>query len=127
MKTGIILLSHGSRLPDALNTLHELVEKVKAGGDFDLVTGASLQFNQPDLQTAVARTVSAGMDRIIVAPLFLYMGMHMKKDIPEILDQERKKYPHVRFDMTGNIGADNKLAEILLDRIGKVVSSIGSN
>ncbi|MFZ5632394.1 MAG: sirohydrochlorin chelatase [Bacillota bacterium] len=121
MKTGVILLSHGSRLPEAQKTLKELVEQVKAGGNFDLVTGASLQFNRPDLQTAVAQTVSAGMDRVIVAPLFLYMGMHMKKDIPEILDEERKKYPHVRFDMTGNIGADRKLAEILLERIGKVV------
>jgi sirohydrochlorin ferrochelatase len=121
MKTGIILLSHGSRLPDAQVTLDKLVEQVKAGGNFDYITGASLQFNQPDLPSAVAETVSAGMDRVIVVPLFLYMGMHMRKDIPEIIQDQRKKYPHVRMDMTGNIGADRKLAEILLDRIGEVV------
>ncbi|MCL6610671.1 MAG: CbiX/SirB N-terminal domain-containing protein [Peptococcaceae bacterium] len=121
MKTGIILLSHGSRLPDAQATLADLVEKVKSGGKFDYVAGASLQFNQPDLPSAVAEAVSAGMDRVIVVPLFLYMGMHMKKDIPEIINEERKKYPHVRMDMTGNIGADRRLAEILLDRIGEVV------
>lgn len=121
MKTGIILLSHGSRLPDAQATLNDLVEKVRARGKFDYVTGASLQFNRPDLPEAVAETVSTGMDRVIVVPLFLYMGMHMKKDIPEVMEEESKKYPHVKFDMTGNIGADKKFAEILLDRIGEVV------
>lgn len=121
MKTGIILLSHGSRLPDAQITLNHLVGQIQATGDFDYVTGASLQFNQPDLPAAMAKTVSAGMDRVIVVPLFLYMGMHMRKDIPEIIQEEGKKYPRVKFDMTGNIGADRKLAEILMDRIGEVV------
>jgi len=121
MKTGVILLSHGSRLPDAQDTLALLVEKVRAGGVFDRVGGAALQFNRPDLPEALAEAVAAGMERVIVAPLFLYMGMHMKKDIPEILDEERKKYPGVRLDMTTNIGADGKLVEILLDRIREVV------
>lgn len=121
MKTGIILLSHGSRLPDAMATLYDLVEQVKAGGGFDYVAGAALQFNRPDLPEAIAQSVSAGVERVIVAPIFLYMGMHMKKDIPEILEEESKKYPQVRFNMTGNIGADRKLAQIMLDRIGEVV------
>ncbi len=121
MKTGIVLLSHGSRLPDAQATLNKLVDQIKAGGDFHYVAGASLQFNRPDLPTAVAGAVSAGMDRIIVVPLFLYMGVHMKEDIPEIIQEESKKYPGIQFHMTGNIGADKKLAGILLDRIGEVV------
>lgn len=121
MKTGIILLSHGSRLPDAKAALEELVGQVRAGGSFDYVTGASLQFNQPDLPAAVAETVSAGVGRVIVVPLFLYMGVHMKEDIPEIIDRERKKYPQLRMEITGNIGPDRKLAEILLDRIREVV------
>ncbi len=121
MKIGIILLSHGSRLPDAQDVLGGLVEQIRSAGDFSHVTGASLQFNRPDLPAAVAETVSAGVDRLIVVPLFLYMGMHMKKDIPEIVEEERKKYPRVRIDLAGNIGADRKLAEILLDRIREVV------
>jgi sirohydrochlorin ferrochelatase len=48
------------------------------------------------------------------------MGLHMKEDIPEILEEERKKYPGVEILMTRNIGADNKLAQIVLDRIGEV-------
>jgi sirohydrochlorin ferrochelatase len=120
MKTGIIMLSHGSRSPEAQVTVHELLEMVREKSSFYFVTGAALQFNQPDLPAALAETVAAGVDRIIVAPLFLYMGLHMKEDIPEILEEERKKYPGVEILMTRNIGADNKLAQIVLDRIGEV-------
>ncbi|MCL5057992.1 MAG: CbiX/SirB N-terminal domain-containing protein [Actinobacteria bacterium] len=121
MKTGIILLSHGSRSPEAQVTVQELLEMVRGKSNYDFVAGAALQFNQPDLPAALAETVSAGVERIIVAPIFLYMGLHMKEDIPEILEEERKKYPGVDIVMTRNIGADKKLAEIVLDRIGEVV------
>lgn len=120
MKTGIVLLSHGSRSPEAQVTVQELLEMVKEKSQYYYVGGAALQFNQPDLPAALAEAVSAGSERIIVAPVFLYMGLHMKEDIPEILAEERKKYPQVAIVMTRNIGADIKLADIVLERIGEV-------
>ncbi|MHB8158356.1 MAG: sirohydrochlorin chelatase, partial [Desulfocucumaceae bacterium] len=115
MKTGIVLLSHGSRSPEAQVTVLELLDLVKEKSHFDYVAGAALQFNQPDLPAALAETVAAGVERVIVAPVFLYMRLHMKEDIPEILEEERKKYPGVEIIMTRNIGADKKLADIVLD------------
>lgn len=120
MKTGIILLSHGSRLPEAQITLRKIIDQVVATGDFEVVEGASLQFNQPDLPTTIIKVAEMGMERIIVVPLFLYQGMHMKKDIPGIINEHRLIYPDIDIVMTGNIGADPKLVEILLDRIGEV-------
>lgn len=120
MKTGIILLSHGSRAPEAQITVRKLLSLVREGSGFDYVAGASLQFNQPDLPAALELAFASGVKKIIVVPLFLYMGLHMKKDIPEIIRAERQKYPGVQIIMTGNIGADRKLAEILLKRIGEV-------
>lgn len=121
MKTGVIILSHGSRSPEALITLRKLKDMVIAKGNFDAVEGASLQFNQPDLPAVLADMAGRGMDRVIVMPLFLYMGMHMKRDIPEILAGQRELYPKMQIVMTANIGADKKLAEIVLDRIGEVI------
>lgn len=121
MRTGIILLSHGSRLPAAKNTLNELVRQVVSTGNYDTVMGSALQFNQPDLQTAISEMVTQGIQRVVVVPLFLYMGVHMTEDIPEIIEEERKKHPQVQIDMASNIGADPRLTEILLDRIGEVV------
>lgn len=120
MKTGIILLSHGSRAPEAQVTVDEITDHINKMRTFDYLVSASLQFNQPDLPSAIEMAVSAGMEMIIVVPMFLYNGLHMKEDIPEIIQEESKKYPGVEFAMTRNIGGDRKLAGILLDRIGEV-------
>jgi len=93
---------------------------VMQGGKYDNVEVASLQFNQPDLPSSLANMHSRGMDKVVVVPLFLYMGLHMKRDIPEILAEQRALYPSMEIVMARNIGADSKLAEIVEDRIREV-------
>ncbi len=122
MKTGIILLVHGSRLPEAQATLHILKELVAQESHYDLVEGASLQFNQPDLPAALATMAARGMERVVVVPLFLSQGVHMKKDIPDLLAKEQARYPQMDIVMTNNIGAHRKLAEIIMERIQEVSS-----
>lgn len=121
MKTGIILLSHGSRLPEAQVTLNHMKEMVSQLGNFVLVEGASLQFNQPDLPTALANMAAHRMERVVVVPLFLYKGVHIQSDIPTILAKEKTRYPDMEIIMTNNIGADPKLAEIIMERIREVI------
>ncbi|MBF7083296.1 cobalamin biosynthesis protein CbiX [Desulfallas sp. Bu1-1] len=117
-KTGIILLSHGSRLPEAQVTLQKIKNMVIAGiTDNFLVESAALQFNQPDLPAAIQRVVDRGVKKIIIVPLFLYMGLHMQRDIPEILARERNKYPGVSIAMTEHIGADPRLLDLIMDRV----------
>lgn len=118
-KTGIILLSHGSRLPEAQVTIQKIKNMVAAvvTGEGFFVESAALQFNQPDLPEAIKRVIDRGGKRIIIVPLFLYMGLHMQRDIPEILARERSKYPGVSITMTEHIGADPRLMDLIMDRV----------
>jgi sirohydrochlorin ferrochelatase len=45
------------------------------------------------------------------------MGLHMQRDIPEILARERNKYPGVSIAMTEHIGADPRLLDLIMDRV----------
>lgn len=118
---GIILLSHGSRLPEAQATSQQIAAALtKALGDKYIVEGAALQFNQPDLPTAIEKVIQAGAQKIVVAPIFLYPGLHIQRDIPEIIEEHKNKYPGVEISMTRHIGADRRLMEIMLDRIKEV-------
>ncbi|AGL01462.1 sirohydrochlorin chelatase [Desulfoscipio gibsoniae] len=118
MKTGVIILSHGSRLPEAQATLQKITTMIEAGATKDfLIEGAALQFNQPDLPTAIARIVERGAERLVVVPLFLYLGLHMQRDIPEILEEQRKLYPDISISMIEHIGTDPRLLDIILDRV----------
>lgn len=120
MKTAVILLSHGSRLPEARATLEKYQHMIKNAGLFSIVEAASLQFNQPDLPTSLGGVVARGAGRVIVMPLFLYQGMHVQHDIPELLAEERKKYPGVEIILAGSIGADERVGQVILDRIREV-------
>lgn len=125
MKTGIIILSHGSRLPEAQATLQRITALVSSGVDESfIVDGAALQFNQPDLPTAISRVVERGAKQVVVVPLFLYLGLHMQRDIPEILAEEKNRYPGVRISMAEHIGADPRLLDIIMDRV-REASKIG--
>ena len=119
--TAIILLSHGSRLPEAQVTLNSYRVMIAGSGLYDLVEAASLQFNKPDLEEAVAAAVAKGAGRVIVAPIFLYRGVHIQHDIPEIVAAMNERYPGLEFLLAGSIGADQRLAEIIIDRIKEVI------
>ncbi|WP_347491034.1 CbiX/SirB N-terminal domain-containing protein [Desulfoscipio sp. XC116] len=117
-ETGVIILSHGSRLPEAQAALQDItcIVASKATEDF-LIESASLQINQPDLPTAIARIVKRGAKRVVVVPLFLYPGLHIQKDVPEIIAAQSNIYKDISITMSEHIGADPRLQEIIMDRV----------
>ena len=124
MKTAIIILSHGSRLPEAQATLQKITTLVSSGVDEKfIVEGAALQFNQPDLPAAIARATGQGAQQVVVVPLFLYLGLHMQRDIPEILAEQKNRYPGVKISMAEHIGADPRLLDIIMDRVKEASKS----
>ncbi|MDA8233263.1 MAG: CbiX/SirB N-terminal domain-containing protein, partial [Clostridia bacterium] len=113
MKNGIIILGHGSKAPQALETLQAVGTKVQQTMTGFKVEVASMEFNKPDIPEAVANLVNQGVNKIVVVPFFLYFGIHLQEDIPEILKEEKAKYPGVEIVMASNLGADTRLVDIL--------------
>nr|MDA8077876.1 CbiX/SirB N-terminal domain-containing protein [Nitrospiraceae bacterium] len=108
----IILIGHGSPRKEANNIdvigrlLHHAIHPECKGG---CVKVAYLQFSEPDITAAIKGCVSAGADRIIIHPFFLSSGMHVTKDIPEIIGEARVMFPDVEFVYTQPLGAHEKL------------------
>lgn len=120
MESGVIILGHGSKAPEALETLKRIAEMVKSALHGAEVEIASLQFNKPDLPEAIEATVAKGAKRIVIIPLFLYNGIHMQEDIPAVINEMKEKYPGLEIVMAKNLGADNRIVDVLLDRIKEV-------
>ena len=78
---------------------------------------AYLQLAKPDLGQSLEKLAKAGCRRIIIIPFFLFVGNHVSRDIPEIIEQEKKKYPDVNFIYTENLGEDSRIADIVADKI----------
>jgi len=121
MKTGIILISHGSKLNSGNDGLFKIADMLRAMNRWDVVEAAFLQLAKPGFDEVVRKAVENGANRIVVVPLLLFKGNHVYKDIPEMLENEKSKYPQVEFIYANNIGADERIALIAADRIHEVL------
>ncbi|MDR4507582.1 MAG: precorrin-8X methylmutase [Candidatus Brocadiaceae bacterium] len=117
MKTGIILISHGSKVTSGNDGLFKVADMLRAMKRWDTVETAFLQLAKPGLEEVVKKTVESGIGRLVVMPLLLFKGNHVIKDIPDMLEKEKQKYPQVKFIYTKNIGADERIALIAADRV----------
>ncbi|UJS17659.1 MAG: precorrin-8X methylmutase [Candidatus Jettenia sp.] len=117
MKTGIVLISHGSKLSSGNDGLFKVADMLRAMNRWDMVEGAFLQLAEPGFGEVVKRIVEHGIHRIVVVPLLLFKGNHVYKDIPEMMENEKARYPQVEFLYADNIGADERIALIAADRI----------
>ncbi|MGB9887596.1 MAG: sirohydrochlorin chelatase [Moorellales bacterium] len=120
MKTlirGIVLLGHGSRREEANRGVEELAAQVERHFPRAVVEVGYLAHGWPPLAEAVATALRRGAQEVVVVPLFLYDGVHVRTDIPEQLEELRRQYPGLRLRCTATLGSDPRIAEIVLDRI----------
>lgn len=118
--TGILLLAHGSREGNTEQTMHQITEYVKAALKDDIVEEAYLQFRDKNLEKGLLSLMSRGVSHIKVIPYFLFEGVHIKEDIPAELEAFRKQCPNVTITMGKTLGADRRLAEIVVDRVKEI-------
>ncbi len=117
MKTAVVVIAHGSRVKEANKGLYSVIENLRATSRWDMVEPSFLQFEQPDLLTAVEGVIKRGAEKVIVVPLLLFPGNHMLKDIPEEIDQQRARHSGVEIVLTRHMGIDNRIAQIVVERI----------
>ncbi|MBM7624414.1 sirohydrochlorin chelatase [Sporohalobacter salinus] len=120
MKTGVVILGHGSRAEEAKRVFNEIISMIKEKVNYEIVRGASMELAEPNLEQTI-ETIADKVDKISIVPLFLFPGIHIQEDIPGLIDELREEYPEIEFEFGENIGADEKIADIMVDRIEKVV------
>lgn len=119
MNTAILLMAHGSRIPEANDAAREIAERVKQMTQFDIVEVSFREQHLPNIQQGVDACVAQGAQRILLVPYFLYMGAHVLEDLPEELEQAKVRYPGVEMVLGKHLGVHQKLAEIVVERIAE--------
>jgi sirohydrochlorin cobaltochelatase len=111
---GVVLFGHGARdarwkepFARLASKLHELR---KNDGPVSL---AFLELMSPDLPAAIAGQVAGGCSDITVVPVFFGQGGHVRRDLPDLVDQCRRLFPGVRISCATAVGED----EAVLDAI----------
>ena len=122
IKTGVVVLAHGSKVRSGNEGLFKIVEMLRSMEKWDMVEACFLQLAKPGLTEAVDDIVGRGAKRVVVMPLLLFSGNHVLKDIPEEIEKEQKKFPEVEFCYAKNIGADERIAQITRERIEEAIN-----
>lgn len=95
-----------------------IADMVRTQVGLDFLEVAFLSFASPTLTEAVDRLVLQGAEKIVVAPLFLVGGKHVREHIPAMIAAEQQRLQgKVVILYAGEIGPDPRLAAILADRI----------
>ena len=116
----IILVGHGSPKRDANNmdvVGRMLHEKLHPGCSEECVFTAYLQFQSPTLEDALDAAVKNGTKKVVIHPYFLSAGMHVTKDIPEVIDGFKKTSPDIEFVYTEPLGVSQRLVELVVERM----------
>jgi len=113
-RTAVLFAGHGSRAPDAADAMLAAVDRVQERGVFPVVEIGYLEMTQPDIPQALSRCVARGATRVLVVPYFLHQGMHIRRDIPLLLQEEAGRYPGISVSLGEPIGLNADLANVMV-------------
>jgi sirohydrochlorin ferrochelatase len=125
MKTAILMMAHGSRIAEANNAGREVATMVQEMTGFEIVEVSFRELHEPNIQQGIDACVARGAERVLLMPYFLFMGAHVLHDLPEEIEEAKKRHPALIMEMGSHLGAHRKLAEIETERINEALDRLG--
>jgi precorrin isomerase len=113
----IILMGHGSRVPGAGKDMEEVARRLKDKYGYPRVEMCFISRLGPHFPEIFEKCVNQGAKKILAIPYFLHEGLHLLLDIPEMMQQEAKRFPHVKLILGRSLGFDEGLVDLVERRI----------
>lgn len=113
----VLYVGHGSRVAEGVHQLNQFLEQCMDQVHVPIQQICYLELVRPDIQEGISRCVRLGADCVIVQPILLLSAGHDKRDIPGEIEKARAFYPNVRFIYGRPFGVDDRIVDILLERL----------
>jgi sirohydrochlorin ferrochelatase len=123
LSTGIIVFAHGSRVESANEAVRAAARGLVRASGCERVIAAFLELGQPDLEGAADQLAAAPVERILIIPYFLTLGLHMERDLPRLVEAIVQKHQGIRVEVTAPLDGHPGLVQILADRALSVLDS----
>lgn len=117
MKTALILFAHGARDPEWANSIRRVQAAIHCQVPDIPVELAFLEFMAPDLQVCTTQLIRDGATRIVVLPMFIARGGHLKRELPEILLALCSSHPAVEFVLGDAIGEHELVVQAMAEAV----------
>jgi sirohydrochlorin cobaltochelatase len=119
-KVSVLIVAHGSRDQAANQEFEHLVEQYCLQHPQWEIAHAYLELAKPLLGEALEKMASSS-DHIILLPLLLFAGRHVRHDIPEAVQRVKSRFPTVRVEIASTLGTDPALLKVIDERINEAI------
>jgi sirohydrochlorin ferrochelatase len=119
--TGIIIFAHGSRIEPANEAVRSVAADFARAGGYSHVEAAFLELGTPSLEEAAAGMAAQGIQRIVVIPYFLTLGMHLERDLPRLVEDISNNNSGLEITVTAPLDGHPGLVEILKARASSAI------
>ncbi len=116
-RVAILLFAHGSRVEEANQSVREVAREVERQGPYTYVRPAFLELGAPNLAKAVHEAAEAGLRRVIIIPYFLMLGLHLRRDLPSLVEAEKQKFPDLEIIVGQPLEGHPLMTSIIFERI----------
>lgn len=116
---GILLCGHGSRHPDGVSGFLEMAEKIQQRHPDKIIEAGFLELSKPTFESAIDKLYQQGVRDVIAVQAFLFTGVHLRLDIPLLMNQFMDKYDGLRIRMASYVGVCDELVELGCKRIAE--------
>ena len=122
-QTAFILFGHGARDPQWAESMRRVAGALRELLPQRRVELAFLEFITPGLVPCAESLIAEGYDDLIIVPLFIAQGGHLKNDVPVLLAQLRQNHPHVQFDLQPAVGEAECVIRAMAAHIATLASA----
>lgn len=110
----LVLVAHGSRLPEANLEVQILAEQLQERLKRDVIA-CFLELAFPSIPEGIDLALAQSPDEIWVLPYFLTQGRHVQEDIPKILGEKARAFPETHIRILDYLGSQSKILELVAE------------
>ena len=113
-KKSLLVVAHGSRKKISNIEIHQLANNISMKlKTFSIVEACFLEIAEPSIPQGIESCVKQGASEVLILPYFLAAGRHVIEDIPNIVDEEKTKYPDILITSLPYFGSSPVIVDIL--------------
>lgn len=120
MKKALLVIDHGSRRQAANDMIFEVVKRLRFKDPELIIHGAHMELAKPEIPEGIQACIDDGATNILVQPFMLSPGRHSKSDIPNIVAECKKKYPHVQIKVGKHLGLHPLFLKAVLSQMSQI-------
>ena len=111
----ILLYGHGARNPEWAQPFHRIRDAIKSREPQALVEPGFLELMRPSFDEGVDCLVRQGATEIVVVPIFMAAGSHVKKDLPQLAANAMDRHPGLAIALAAPVGEVKSVLAAMAD------------